>query len=456
MRREAIKRLIQPMPTTLSAKGPYLHKAVLDLARRPSGSIRLVTTNFDNRFELAGLNLADLQEAPRLAPPYPRNWRLATYLHGRISDHDRDGDNLVLTSSDFGRAYLKDGWAARFIVELCREFTILFVGYSVTDPVMPYLFDAIASDIGPGRQFRQAFALAPYYGTQDSREEQIESWQARNVELIPFDVGTAAVGNYEPLYATLTKWAEHHTGGLETRVSETIRTASVPFVEGEEAIARNVAWALSQEDGSVARGFADANPPPDISWLKPLSLEVVPSHSDGALKITVLRCPTPPPQKGSNDTTPGYHGAALAGEHPIQCRLPLAPVTFHLGRWLAKHLEQDTLVRWVIEHGGRVHPEFADQIKRRLDRKPSITAPYQHFWTLVTEGAFNRPERSLERYLVPPPTFNAGTLSALERRRLLLAASPYLSPSRSFTSTKKGTPSGEAESLGELVRRLCP
>ena len=40
---------------------------------------------------------------------------------------------MVLTDADFGRAYLTEGWARRFLVELFRSFTVLFVGYSHND-----------------------------------------------------------------------------------------------------------------------------------------------------------------------------------------------------------------------------------------------------------------------------------------------------------------------------------
>ena len=39
---------------------------------------------------------------------------------------------MILTDADFGCVYLveSEGWARRFLVELFRSFTILFVGYS--------------------------------------------------------------------------------------------------------------------------------------------------------------------------------------------------------------------------------------------------------------------------------------------------------------------------------------
>ena len=50
---------------------------------------------------------------------------------------------MVITDEDFGRAYMTEGWAARFLVELFSNFTILFVGYSYDDTIMSYLTRAL-------------------------------------------------------------------------------------------------------------------------------------------------------------------------------------------------------------------------------------------------------------------------------------------------------------------------
>ena len=61
---------------------------------------------------------------------------------------------MVLTDADFGRAYLTEGWARRFLVELFRQFTVLFVGYGHNDTVMNYLARAL-----PESDVAKRFAL---------------------------------------------------------------------------------------------------------------------------------------------------------------------------------------------------------------------------------------------------------------------------------------------------------
>ncbi len=116
----------------------------------PEGMI-LVTTSFDIYFERArrGLRFGlDFQHHPGPILPIPRDdvsatWRSLVYLHGRLGGPQQ---HLVLTSAEFDRAYLTEGRAARFIVRFFADFTVLFLGYSLNDPVLRYMTDAFAAE----------------------------------------------------------------------------------------------------------------------------------------------------------------------------------------------------------------------------------------------------------------------------------------------------------------------
>ena len=45
---------------------------------------------------------------------------------------------MVLTDSDFARAYINEGWATRFLERLFSHFVVLFIGYSHQDTLMTY------------------------------------------------------------------------------------------------------------------------------------------------------------------------------------------------------------------------------------------------------------------------------------------------------------------------------
>jgi hypothetical protein len=102
----------------------------------------LVTTNFDQHFTTAATGLfgpgaVDVYRGPAL--PLGSKFRGIVHLHGDVNRPQE----VVLTDADFGAAYLADAWASRFLVDLFRTFTVLFVGYSHDDVVMTYLARAL-------------------------------------------------------------------------------------------------------------------------------------------------------------------------------------------------------------------------------------------------------------------------------------------------------------------------
>lgn len=118
----------------------------LDLMRlfRSSDRVRLVTTNFDRHFETAAQAVFGISPEIFRAPALPlgRDFRGLIHVHGVLT-HPRE---MVLTDADFGRGYLTEGWVRRFLVDVFRTYTVLFVGYSHDDVVMNYLARALPAD----------------------------------------------------------------------------------------------------------------------------------------------------------------------------------------------------------------------------------------------------------------------------------------------------------------------
>ena len=52
------------------------------------------------------------------------------HLHGHVDEDysSADGDNFILSSAEFGRAYLSEGWATNFIRSVLEKYTVVFVG----------------------------------------------------------------------------------------------------------------------------------------------------------------------------------------------------------------------------------------------------------------------------------------------------------------------------------------
>ncbi|MFI5735416.1 DUF4020 domain-containing protein [Kribbella sp. NPDC051587] len=115
------------------------------LMRIASGSVpRLVTTNYDLHLEGAAQQLGleiDTYRGP--AMPLGEDFEGIVYLHGAA---DGPAQQLIVTDRDFGRAYLRDAWASRFLERMFSKYSVLFVGYSHSDVAMKYLGLALGRD----------------------------------------------------------------------------------------------------------------------------------------------------------------------------------------------------------------------------------------------------------------------------------------------------------------------
>jgi SIR2-like protein len=120
-----------------SSKPNQLHELIVQLSSS-GGPLRIVTTNYDRHLSAVASKVCapppDIFCAPAL--PLGSSFKGIVYLHGSV---DREEETMVLTDEDFGRAYLTDGWATRFLVGLFQSFTVLFVGYSHSDVIVSYL-----------------------------------------------------------------------------------------------------------------------------------------------------------------------------------------------------------------------------------------------------------------------------------------------------------------------------
>jgi len=159
-------------------------------------SVRLVTTNFDSHFTNAAHTIFPDKEievfyAPAL--PLGNPFQGIAYLHGSV---EKSAERLVLTDADFGRAYLTEGWARRFLQQLFSTYTVLFVGYSHNDIVMEYL----ARGLPPQADHPGRFALK-IEGSAD------ELWIYRGIQPVSYPKGSE-VDVHAPLADAIAEWAE--------------------------------------------------------------------------------------------------------------------------------------------------------------------------------------------------------------------------------------------------------
>jgi len=157
------------------------HRTLLDLARGPDGKTRLVTTNFDLLFEACDPTLVR-SRPPRLPDPLRDDEFFGViHLHGHVTDDyaGASGDGLVISSAEFGRAYLSERWATDFIRTVLERYIVLFVGYAADDPPMQYLLEALN---------RTAGSLSGVYAFQSGSKEDAEArWVQKGVHPIAYD-----------------------------------------------------------------------------------------------------------------------------------------------------------------------------------------------------------------------------------------------------------------------------
>lgn len=178
------------------------HLALIQLSRDSDGRAKLLTTNFDTLFERAAANggFVGVQSHAGKSIPRPgtENDHGILHLHGTIADSSLNlsASDLVLTSADFGDAYLRDGWASQYIEDRMRLNTLVLVGYAAEDAAMRLLLETLDADRSRFQDLRKIYAIEK--GTPDSAS----LWMAKGITPIEFP-------GYDEIYATLSEWAQY-------------------------------------------------------------------------------------------------------------------------------------------------------------------------------------------------------------------------------------------------------
>lgn len=355
-------------PTDTSTKATQTHEALLILSQRRDGKFRLVTTNFDRLFqeviERRELKVSTCQ-APLLQVPKNRLNGLV-YLHGLLPPVPDDDalDCLVVSSGDFGLAYLTERWAARFASELFRHYTVCFVGYSLDDPVLRYMMDALAADRQRGEAPLEMYIFGSYTTGKEAVSEA--EWHAKNVTPILYKL----TKDHRYLHKTLRRWSEIYRDGSLGKELIIIKEAiSNPLIRTrEDDFVSRVLWALSDESGLPAKRFAELTPAPSLEWLEALSenryghadlvrFGVLPKSDKGTnLAFSLTRRPSP------------YHLAPLMGLCEEETSSNWDTVMTHLAHWLTRHLDDPALILWLAKRGGRLNHRFAGLVDQQLER----------------------------------------------------------------------------------------
>ena len=232
-----------------ATKPHELHRQLLQLFPVLE-NVRIVTTNFDTHFSTASKevfgNSPEIYYAPAL--PLGDDFSGIVYLHGSAWKQPK---NCILTDEDFGRAYLTQTWASRFLASMFSRYAVLFVGYSHGDVVMNYL----ARGLPPAQKPRFAFTTA----------DRNSTWEYLGIKSVFYEK-CEGENQHRAITDCVTEWVKESRRGLLEK-AERIRTIAEgkPPLEGEEA--DYLKYCLSNLD--TARIFLKyAKSPEWISWLE--------------------------------------------------------------------------------------------------------------------------------------------------------------------------------------------
>lgn len=366
------KALADSLKPQLRRKGATdTQQALLTLAKDRKDSLRIVTTNFDYIFESAAkklrINLLNTYSAPMLPIPKKAKWDGLVYLHGKLpKNYDEASLNrLVITSGDFGLAYLTERWASRFVSELFRNYIVCFVGYSINDPVMKYMMDAIAADRMLGENTPEAWAFTDAK-LDDIADTEIK-WKAKGVNPIIYE----ETAGHSLLHQTLHAWAktyQHKVSGKKNIVISNALAKPSGSTQQDNFVGRML-WALSDPSGEPAKTFADYNPAPSLDWLFKAFLDDRYSHKDlqifgvnanekvdDKLVFNFVNRPTPYHLAPRMSLLSGY---LIIGNWD--------KVMYQIARWLLRHLNDTQLILWVARHAGKIHHNFVSLMNCHLN-----------------------------------------------------------------------------------------
>ena len=368
------------------------HDLIKRISSSQSGIPQIVTTNFDRLFETR----QDTGELTRYIPPafpdlsFGSKIEGITYLHGRLVNPADEHHPYVLSSADFGRAYLAEGWATNFIRQLLERYTVVLVGYQAEDPPIKYLLQGLNHD---GQYDRSRL-----YAFDCGLPEEVEvKWRDRGVTAIAYP-------DHQELWKSMEAWADRADNPRSWRASIIAKSQKdpkglAPFERGQ------VAHVLRTVQG--ARLFSEAVPTPHPEWICVMDANIrsakqksVYSDNTGnfepgaayGLDDDLKDISEDELRQGvSNDSlliwrneddNPTYsHRLSwreISGFETQPKRLG------HISAWISNSINSPAIAWWAVRVNG-LHPRLLKLIEWQMGRSQTLHERARHIWNLIIE-----------------------------------------------------------------------
>lgn len=364
------------------------HKSIIDLSTTDKAGIRLVTTNFDLGFSKLiereeEYKKITIDSAPKLPVAKVSKWNNSiVHLHGIGTDPE----NVVVTSADFGSAYITERWCSRFVTDLFYNFDILFIGYSLNDPVLRYLIDAIASESKKESIETRIFAFI--------EKGNEASWNKKGIIPIEFD----PKDEFYYLHETLKEWAKRYKEGSLgfKKLYSSLYNKPPVDEDNDDAYIINELFNNAEEQthlfviNTEKENGKEVTKYPRLGWWLQLSKEEDErkqknKETESLVNMLVSR----------NDETP----------------LPIKGFHRYYIYWFTEFLMQfDEIKKWVVDRGGCLHPSLVEEILLKYDEIfKDLSKSDKQFWDYLV---FNREALLLSDFFKPRHYFSLRNLKS--------------------------------------------
>lgn len=343
------------------------HSALLKLSEDVNGNIKLITTNFDRAFEIVkkrkGLKYTTYK-APAL-PLVNSSWNGVVYIHGLMPSNLNnilELNNLVLTSGDFGKAYLLERWASNFIVKVFSNYSVCFIGYSVNDPLIRYALDAMNTENIFERKTYKAWVFDKYEGDtesklEESRQKKKYEWEKIGLNPILYEVKNKI--DHSILSKSIIKWAKITEEGFwgRKKIINSCVCIDDNTLISDINTQKKLLWTLNKHDECI-KYFSELKNNPSIIRLNIFCTEMC--------------------KKDFEDI---YNSIEQILEKHQE--LKFADSSFYLFKWMLRHINDERLLLWIVKNGCRLHERCKTLLAQELFyNSESINNKMNKLWSL--------------------------------------------------------------------------
>lgn len=365
-------------------KGPLLdnHENLLKLSINEENEPFIITTNFDLLFERVNKKIRSF--VPPYLPDIQSKEPLSgiVYLHGKwINPKKNKLNNLIISSQNFGSAYLSHGWATKFLSNLLTRRTVVLIGYSGDDTLVRYLLEGLNSE---GSNANNIYAF------ERGEQGYIETkWSQLGATGISYP-------DHNDLWNTIAEWAKY--AGDEQKWDEYIRQLSQQSPKDLEPFERGIITNyISTAEGAYK--FMGLQPTPSSEWIyvfdKKIRLgqvEEIKNTSGEKLAIDPIdlyRTDIDPSRSELDSLKENLkykvgkdYISVFSDEHGTILTEGLSNIRYEnlwyvqsriyaLAIWFSKVAEQPAAIWWAQKQTN-LHPAIIDQVKKRILDTPEV------------------------------------------------------------------------------------